>query len=125
MKVNETKHYYEKEIGEVKELLSRLLKGQAFIEKAAKEGSVVKSLEAVQLYNKISKEVFEKLELCQFYHEFLCMDKTVVINRRGRAINLDPLISQREVEISPYHLRSMEVLKDVFGENFEEMVEFR
>jgi hypothetical protein len=125
MKVNETKLFYEKEIKETKEILGRLLKGQKVIEDAAKNGSIATAMQGVQLYNQLSQQAFEKLELCMFYHEFLCLDKTVVIKRNGKAINIDGIISQEEVEINPFHLRSIQALKDVLGEDFLKVVEFR
>lgn len=125
MKINETKQFYEKEINEVRTLLSRMMKGQKIITEAGKSGSVATALQGIELYNHLSQEAFERLELCLFYHEYLAMGKTIVIKRTGKAINMDDKVSQKEIEVSPFHLKSLLALKEVLGDNFMDMVEFR
>lgn len=124
MKMKAVTEDYKREIEEAKVLLGRLYKGQSILERAHKEHSIATAFQAINLFNELSKELYSKLELCLFIHEYLCMNKTVLIHRNGRGVNMTPYVEIGDMEIDPWTLQTIVALKDVFGDDFKNMITF-
>lgn len=112
-------------IAKSKELLTRLEKGASIIEEAYQEKSLARAFEATRLYNELAAELLGELEHSLFMNECLTTGKTVLINRKGRPINIDDYVKGEAIPVNLFALKSMQQLKEVFGEENMVDVEFK
>lgn len=112
-------------IARSKHMLARLAKGQEIIEKAYADKSIARIFEAAILFNKIAMDLNEELEHGLFMHECAATGRTVLINRKGKPVNIDDFVSGEDVPVDLWTLKSMNALKDTFGENAIVDVEFK
>ena len=124
MKMQAVLNDYKKTIMEAKKLLGRMHEGEKFIRHAINEKSVTSAFDGVKLYNEISKELYAKLEECLFIHEYLATGRTVLIKRTGEGVNMGSFLDKGTIEVDPWTLQSMLALKEVFGEDFQNIVTF-
>ena len=113
-----------KRIAESRELLTRLHKGEQIIAKAYNEKSVALAFEAIRLYGTISKKLFTLLEESLMLNEYLSSGRTIMVKRTGQAINIGTWC-EGEMEIDPWTLQSLNMLKNVFGDDFNNFIEFK
>lgn len=123
MKAKQAHEENRKRLIEMKDLLTRLHKGQGIIEAAYKERSVALAFDAIKLYGLYSSKLLRLLEESTMLNEYLMTGQTVLVNRKGKAINISS-VADGDIEIDPETLLTMRSLKEVFGEDFREFVEF-
>lgn len=111
-------------IAHSKELLTRLSKGQEYIEQAYKDKSVARVFEAAILFNKLAKELNDELERALFMHECASTGRTVLLNRKGKSINVEHYIEGEAEPVDLWTLDSIQKLRETFGEEAIVEVEF-
>lgn len=107
-----------------REILTRMNKGEKIIKKSYEEKSIALSFEAIRLYGTLARELFALLEQALMFSEYSATGRTIMITREGKAINIAPQ-AEGEVEIDPWSLLTMEKLRAVFGDEVENMIEFK
>lgn len=111
-------------IARSKDLLARLGNGQEYIQKAHADKSIAKIFEAAILYNKLAQELNEELEHALFMHETITTGKTVLLNRKGKPINIDDYIKGETQPVDAWTLQSVQKMEEVFGKDAIVDVEF-
>lgn len=115
------------ELSKAKALLARMKNGQEFIDKSMRGANIIEASKGVRLYNKYAEEAFHHLERALFIHEFLTTGAGVVISRDGKAVKVEDIVDDKDGirMVDPWTLRSVEKLKEVFGEDFITFVDLK
>lgn len=116
----------EKEIQDMKGILERLRNGEEYITNALSRGSIVDASKGVRLYTTLTREAYDRLEKALFIHEFLTTGAGIMINREGRPIRAEDVVENMDeiTMVNPNTLKSVQKLKEIFGEDFIKFVEF-
>jgi hypothetical protein len=109
---------------EGKKLIARLDKGQKIIQESIQTGSVNRAFEAIRLYNKLAIQLNDNLENALFIHEQIATGRSTVINRGGYPVNASTYRNDQYMMVDLWTLNSLKQLRDFFGEEYVEFVEF-
>lgn len=112
----------EESLARAKNILQRLDKGQKMLKDSVENGSMPRSVDLGILFNKLALEALNELENASFMHEYLTSGRTTVLDRSGRPATAIKFKPDEHRVVDLWTLKSMRILKDVFGE--ENLVDF-
>ena len=116
---------YEEKIRNAREYLARLKKGRALLQEATKESNIAQATKIVNLFNTVSEECFQELEMATLLLQFQTSHSSVWVRADGSLVKADEVVDGNAVEIDPWTLYSANMLMNVFGPEIKEYLEFK
>lgn len=105
-----------------KELLIRLNKGSKMIEEYLGNGEYLEAQKAIRHWAKLSKELFKHMETATLLHQYQLTDNSVLLQANGTLIKVEDLVDPQGIELDPFTLISLDMLKNVFGDDIHNFI---